>query len=385
MGILAASQLHILGASLLLTIFFNHLGREHRDFTSLAFLNYLIWLLLFLFAENASYLMMLEPPERIAEPRMTALLHSALVLKYCLLNMVIYHWAIYSESLEDAEIVLSRQFRLKAVTPAIIYNLINLTNFATHWLFSIRDGIVRYHNFYPVQMVLMSVGMCCLGLRKTYFGSFEPDPLKKESTNNAARVCYMFSIALVFGAVTFGEPVLGLCFVLPTVMRYYMVLSNEVSMDPLTGINNRKMLRFNLGRFIEQSGEKTWLFMMDIDYFKSINDNFGHVEGDNALIEVTKILKESLNGIRPKPFLTRYGGDEFVIVGEFTQEEAERLQKDIRWRLRVMNNYLHLPYNLSTSIGAASFAESDVRNGDELLKKADSRLYEIKKARPEKQ
>ena len=90
----------------------------------------------------------------------------------------------------------------------------------------------------------------------------------------------------------------------------------RVSQDPLTSLNNRGQLtrycaqRANLYR----EGRQTVAIMMDIDGFKLINDNYGHAEGDRALMIVAEALKRAVNNHSTPCFLGRYGGDEFIMI-----------------------------------------------------------------------
>ena len=89
-----------------------------------------------------------------------------------------------------------------------------------------------------------------------------------------------------------------------------------ISVDPLTKLNNRsEMVRYLDNKMKNRNLHKDlYLFMLDLDYFKKINDKFGHTEGDTAIIIAADALKNAVN--KTGLFVCRYGGDEFVIVGE---------------------------------------------------------------------
>ncbi len=107
-------------------------------------------------------------------------------------------------------------------------------------------------------------------------------------------------------------------------------LIEECNMDPLVGIGNRRALSQRMEQLLHAPGEKKcYMLMMDIDEFKAINDSYGHICGDKALIE----LGAKIKGCADEPGIWgfRYGGDEFVLLFEgFEKEEvclrAERLQ-----------------------------------------------------------
>ncbi len=117
---------------------------------------------------------------------------------------------------------------------------------------------------------------------------------------------------------------------------------------------------------------------MDIDKFKYINDNYGHLEGDTALVKTAVLL----NGIcdRHHDFVARYGGDEFVIVcRRRSASEIEELKDEINKAVLQMNKAENLPYTLSLSIGSAMFDIN--KSNDEIFAEADKKLYSIKSER----
>ena len=157
--------------------------------------------------------------------------------------------------------------------------------------------------------------------------------------------------------------------------------TQQISMDKLTQVNNRQNLLSFLEYKCVNHSEKLFLFMMDLDYFKTINDTYGHLEGDDALIRASKALKISCGDhFRRRPYIARYGGDEFIVVIESARADAEALIVRIREVLSELNDQANRPYNLAFSIGMAEFHPG--MNANALIEAADAALYEIKRARP---
>ena len=122
------------------------------------------------------------------------------------------------------------------------------------------------------------------------------------------------------------------------------------------------------------------LIMVDIDNFKNFNDTLGHPAGDKVLVNIAKIMKKTC---RSTDIVARYGGEEFVIVLLDTNKEsawglAERLRQAIE-RFEFPGQEVQPNKNLTISLGLASFPE-DAKNKEELISKADSALYQAKKA-----
>jgi diguanylate cyclase (GGDEF)-like protein len=109
----------------------------------------------------------------------------------------------------------------------------------------------------------------------------------------------------------------------------------EASVDPLTGLFNRRWLEKMLGRQMERArgaGEGLGLLMIDVDHFKPFNDRHGHVAGDHALRAVAEGLREAL---RPTDMIARYGGEEFVVLLpgaslDNAREVGERLRDAVK-------------------------------------------------------
>ena len=107
------------------------------------------------------------------------------------------------------------------------------------------------------------------------------------------------------------------------------VINLQVSVDKLTQVNNRQNLLSYLSYKINNHEETVYLIMMDIDKFKTINDTYGHLAGDDALICVAKALKQACAQFKKRPFIARYGGDEFVVILEGTTDDLAAVEERI--------------------------------------------------------
>lgn len=157
-----------------------------------------------------------------------------------------------------------------------------------------------------------------------------------------------------------------------------MQLEHDSRTDALTGLYNRRYLFSEGVRLYErwQHGHtKVAILMIDIDYFKRINDQYGHQTGDEVLIEVAQRLKQQC---RPYDLVARYGGEEFVVLLEATtpgsgESTAMRIHRSIR------DNPVKLAsgdINITISIGVIEGHE--IGDFDTALRKADEALYRAK-------
>ena len=160
-------------------------------------------------------------------------------------------------------------------------------------------------------------------------------------------------------------------------------LSKEATTDGLTGAYNRRFFdeRFaaEFGRAQRQNIPLS-LIMLDVDYFKLYNDNYGHPAGDKVLISVVKALKSQLN--RPTDVVVRYGGEEFAVILPDSGAEGGRV---IAEKLRIAVSNLHLPHSqskiadhITVSVGVAAYQPGAACDATALLKTADAALYDAK-------
>lgn len=160
---------------------------------------------------------------------------------------------------------------------------------------------------------------------------------------------------------------------------YVNAQDRQIITDSLTGLNNRKEFDSYLQRLIGQGTEAFGLLMLDMDEFKQINDNLGHVKGDEALWELADILRRRLG--KSKSFLARYGGDEFVVVDMWEDEaQVSHVIEEIEDEIDIFNKSARKEYQLSVSIGCALWSECP-DSAEGLIGLADSRMYEIKQAK----
>ena len=151
--------------------------------------------------------------------------------------------------------------------------------------------------------------------------------------------------------------------------------------DSLTGLYNRRYLETHLTSLIEHfinRGKSLAVLALDVDYFKPINDTYGHDAGDKVLVELAGRIRENTRGI---DLCCRTGGEEFILVLPSTNMAAahiiaERLRKSIASKLFNAGSAQGIP--VTTSIGVATLlAAGDTM--EQLLKRADSALYSAKR------
>lgn len=152
--------------------------------------------------------------------------------------------------------------------------------------------------------------------------------------------------------------------------------------DALTGLYNRRGFQTLIEMQIniaDRYKKGIYLLYVDLDDMKKINDTFGHQEGDKALIETAKLLKTNY---RKSDIVARIGGDEFVVIPVGSDKDSvELIMSRLRRSIDKFNARGTLGYKLALSAGVAYYDPGNPCSVDELLKQADSSMYEQKKYR----
>ena len=166
-------------------------------------------------------------------------------------------------------------------------------------------------------------------------------------------------------------------------LRYNVQLSLEMAItDQLTGLHNRRYMGRHLDTLIlsaERSGKPLAFLILDIDYFKAVNDTYGHDIGDEVLREFASRIAANVRGI---DLACRYGGEEFVVVMpdtdlEFAATVAERLRRSVETTPFAISRAPN-KLNVTISIGIAG-SEGQGDDAEQLLHRADQALYRAKR------
>ncbi len=164
----------------------------------------------------------------------------------------------------------------------------------------------------------------------------------------------------------------------------YAEVLKYATMDALTGLNNRRQFEIRLNQEVANSKRNNipmCCMMLDVDYFKKVNDTYGHAAGDCVLKDVAQIIK---NEIREYDIACRYGGEEFFIILPQTQiKEASLVAQRLRKVIEESNIDITgtgvkniTSINITVSIGVCAFNSN--MSADEVAQKADKALYKAK-------
>jgi len=151
--------------------------------------------------------------------------------------------------------------------------------------------------------------------------------------------------------------------------------------DDLTGLYNRRgffTLSEQQWKLADRKNKKLVLLYCDLDNLKTINDNYGHLMGDQALIAVAQLLKSTF---RESDIIARMGGDEFAILAIEAEANGDKMINRLNEKLDELSESedLHLPISLSS--GYAHYDPGQPRSIEEVLGEADSQMYAQKEGK----
>jgi diguanylate cyclase (GGDEF)-like protein len=296
--------------------------------------------------------------------------------------MMCFFWFIYFEHLRGTAFVREKKNVRLASCILWAMGILLFINLFTGFLFSVdADGVYHRGSFFILTYIL-SYSYVLIAYIRTICGMLDKS---YTGDRNTLRLLVIFPAAPgaagIFQFVYPRLPVACGVLAITTLLLYLNWIDQLISLDPLTGLNNRKQLRHFYDHWVKNhsEGDTINVLMIDANKFKSINDTYGHVEGDRALKNIAESLKLGCKGLPKRANIARYGGDEFAVLFEASnQDDISYLMDNIRQQLADINERTKVPFELTVSIGSAS--SDGTLSLKELIDKADEAMYEEKEA-----
>ena len=295
---------------------------------------------------------------------------------YILLGLMAYGLFMFIAASEKMPFRKDAVKRRLIFLPVIISTLAISIAYVKTPLFWVNEQNELNNLYFPLMIVVPSIYLWAgFGLSVRY-------AVKSVSKMDKRRFLAIGSIPVIvmaFGmiqVVALNAPTF--CFGCTVMWLFYYLenMQTMISIDDLTHLNNRGQINRYLEQIHYNKDIRVIIMMIDINKFKTINDTYGHAEGDRALVIVSEALRQTCEQIKASVFLGRYGGDEFTIVIKNPEEDImpEQLVSLIRSILTQKKTENQLPYDLNVSIGYDLIRGSD-DDANECLKRADKNLY----------
>ena len=272
---------------------------------------------------------------------------------------------------------------------ATISEVMTFSSFWTGWVFVIdeNNSYVRGKLFY-IHTIFAFVYMAyilylLLNYRKT-------GKLDSNAHKELYRRLFVFPIvpclASVIQILLPGTPWILPMTTIAILINHITIQNGYMARDYLTGLYNRSQLESFMNYQLKnlRQGNYFFLILLDLDKFKEINDTYGHLVGDDALINAAKLIRSSCK--KRTDYVARLGGDEFAIIGQC--ENAEAVDMIIKRMHEVVDHFNEesgKPYKILFSAGYAIYDGNGQATLDKMISEADDHMYEIKKAKKAKE
>ena len=282
-------------------------------------------------------------------------------------------WYLYV--LETLGYTITRRLQTIVMLPGLFFLILNIVSVWTGWVFTVSPENVYAHGpLFWLQMIgaygMLAIPLVHLVIR--LIRRVTPPP--RDVLFNLLSFYFIPIVGAIVSLFYTGMPGTWTCAAVSLVLLYINDQDREIIRDGLTGLNNRKTLDGVFQEYVK-TGEPLYLFMMDLDRFKQINDTYGHPVGDQALVDAASILSASMVG--RKGLLVRYGGDEFLIMSFFEDDAgADRFKKAILQRFDDYRREHNPPYWFAMSIGYTRYVPG--QSLESLIEQADYALYQEK-------
>lgn len=303
-------------------------------------------------------------------------------LYFMLQPLMCLTWLLYCEyKLTENLQQLIHRILLYAV-PALISEFLVITNCFSPILFHISAENVysRGDIFYTLYTFLNLSYILYAFVRTVHASRKESAKKLKYKDSYFFLMIYPFfpCIGLVFQSLFYGIAVIWTGSIISLLIIYSNLQNAQITTDALTGLNNRHRFQSYINYKLSSRHPNTILYMLmiDIDWFKEINDKYGHLAGDEAIRTVAKLI---VGSVRRSDFVARIGGDEFIVIGE--RDNAEAIQETVQAIEAEFASYNlahRVPYSISISIGCSTLGIGESKTTDMLLAEADKMMYSQK-------
>ena len=312
-------------------------------------------------------------------PQYSHINYIANIIEFNCMGFCGFCWLLYCLKFVKMPRLKTVTVRLLLTAPIAIIMLMIVTTPLTHWAFYIDgDGFFRRGTYYFIQqtgyLYLLVSSVICLLYRK-----------KCPTSSERQRLCVLSMFPLspaFFGIVQIiapsgMAPTLQFSILISLLLVFVDELDQKITRDSLTQITNRfefeRILQHRIENF-QINGPHLYVFMCDLDDFKSINDTYGHQQGDVALKMVGTVLTRT--AAKYSAVCARMSGDEFISMLEADSlETAAAFQEDLEKNLAA--SCINLPYTLKISIGMAEYDGHMTLM--QLLNQADTYMYDQKR------
>lgn len=301
-------------------------------------------------------------------------------LYYIFTALFVLVWTFYALYKIHPDPTYLSNFGIWLSIPIIVLCFLSIVSIWDGGLFKFdANGVYKRGDLFIVHTVILWLYVIC--------SSFSAFHLRISKHNNGHKrehtAISLFALIPFIGSILqtayYGLNLAWTGSAIALLIIFINIQNKQITTDALTGIYNRghfsQFLVSSIGA--KTPGKQLFLILMDINYFKKINDTYGHNAGDDALREVAGALSKACNSAKgSNHFPARYGGDEFVILCWYSDHELLQYFIDsINREIDNVNSRAILPFKLSISIGWAKYNPLIHKKPEDFIAEADEAMY----------
>ncbi len=301
------------------------------------------------------------------------LLSNSLYFLFGVLNVYYFneYLGVRTEFIQDSK---GKLFRVWPVLIVIIMLIVNL--FAKNIFFI--DEFNLYHQGKMLFLYYVISYSYFIDIIVNFVTTWKKEKRSQQELKKLVILALLPLIALIVQIFNHRTTLIGVGFTISVLMIFLDGVKNNSTIDELTGINNRRAFNISANKLFSDNNNVMFLMLADVNDFKKINDEYGHLMGDRALVDIAFMLKMAIKETKKNYFLARFGGDEFIIVGKYDNEDTiKELIDSIKKEEGLINNS-NKSYKITMSIGYAIKNNSHL-SVDDLISEADAAMYANKK------
>lgn len=303
------------------------------------------------------------------------------IISLTCLDFSAFYWFIYVQLCVNKNF-MRKKLRVLTYIPMLFVAILCISSPFTGWAFSINNEneYMRGPMFMFVSVIPLIYDVAST-VTAYYRGFHEKRSIKRKRYLNYGSFIYFPLIASILQIWLSGMPILA-----PAVAAaYYIVFTSGqkdmIYNDSLTGLNNRRRAMIYLEEKLPDTSIENpfTVFMIDGNKFKTINDTYGHIEGDSAIVCIGQAVEQV--AYKNRIFCARFGGDEFLMLksGKCSFDK-ENIGNEINEHLKQICVEQKKPYTLSVSVGFYTSTDNK-ETVDTIIEMADEKLYEAKTRR----
>ncbi len=302
---------------------------------------------------------------------------------YSMHLLICTYWIMYCDYIIYEDEVHAKKVRTIFMIPTIILTILAFMSYKYSILFNITADNQYYRGDYYILFIIVNYFYVIYSIYKIVKQMIKNKLNNKKNNRLYTLIVYpaLPISGVILQTIYYGVNITWLLTAVSLIIVYFNFQNAQLIIDPLTKISNRYRFEGVFDKhYNNQEGEMLkFLAIIDVDRFKGINDRYGHLEGDEVLEKVAKILREKA---KPKDYVARIGGDEFAIFGNCNNEnEVKMLERSIQAEINKYNKNSDKDYKISISMGYTTQNIEHSKSREELVFEADTNMYQNKQSK----